>query len=362
MKRVLVDLLFMSGSKGGMETYVREVYQRIALNTQGIEFVGIGSAELVKSDDASWFPGRIVNSHVSAESRFQFGFAESFGLRGFASQLDADLVHSPANFGSWSKHVPSILTIHDTLSFSQPSLVPGAHGVLIRTMLKNSARAAERILTVSNSSALDIEKHLRVAPERISVIPLAATPPAHPDVDSVRENNLFLVVGNNLPHKNFDSILEALSLIPAENRPQVRVVGGNGAPFSKRVAQMKMTRWVTHLGWVNNEDLENLYARATGFILPTKFEGFGLPVVEAMLRGCPVICSDLQVLREVAGDAVLYFDAAQPRDLAEKIQTVLARPKLQKAMREEGYSRVRKFSWEYTAEQTAEVIRRSLSL
>lgn len=106
------------------------------------------------------------------------------------------------------------------------------------------------------------------------------------------------------------------------------------------------------VGWLSAEELERHYAEATAVVFPTRFEGFGLPVLEGMARGVPVLCSDLPVLREVGGDAAVYFDPHDPSQIASTITQVLARPAQLASMAELGLKRSQEFSWDRTARQT----------
>ena len=355
VKRLLVDLLFMSGGKGGMETYVRELYAEIKTFLPDIELIGVASQGFVESHSTEWFPGEIVTLRTSVSSRAQLAFAEAFLLTRVARAHNVDLIHSPANFGSWSKQIPSLLTLHDVLSFSRPELVPGIHGRVVRALIRKSARSSEHILTVSEASAREIEKFVGVQPNRITVVPLSA--PVSQLRPLPRSSNLLLSVGNNLPHKNFSTLLASMSLIPEEERPQLRIVGGNADPLAREIEDLKLTDWVRHLGWVTDSELDELYAKATAVVLPTQFEGFGLPVLEAMNRGCPVLCSDIPVLREVAGNAAVYFEVNNADALSRAIQDILNSPTELQMRHEFGLERSREFTWRRTAETTANVIR-----
>ena len=176
MTKVLVDLQFMTGSKGGMETYVREIYSRITVYMPDVEFLGLASSELAQTG-AGWFPGELIDSGVSGENRLMWALSESFRLTRFAKKIGANIIHSPANFGSWSSKVPSVVTVHDLLSFEKPEYIPGGYGFILRMLLRNSARAATLVLTDSTASAHDLEKHLGLSPTRIVVTPLAAMTP-----------------------------------------------------------------------------------------------------------------------------------------------------------------------------------------
>ena len=234
MRRVLVDLLFYTGTKGGMESYAREVYSRLSPDDPDLEYVGLASRELAATD-TSWFPGRVVDSGISGEDRVAWARGELFSLGGAARRHEADLVHCPANFGPWRSGVPVVLTVHDLLAFRHPEYVPGAYSRVLRWMIRVAARRASRILTVSRASRDDIVRYLGVPAERVVVTPLAGSRPGGDDADAgagagaiERREASLLAVGNRMPHKGFETLLEALARIDADERPRLTITGSHG--------------------------------------------------------------------------------------------------------------------------------------
>lgn len=355
MIRVVVDLVFYTGRKGGMESYVREVYRRIATHTADIEFIGLASTELAASD-ASWFPGRIINSGISGERRLTWALGELFRVARIAHAMNADILHCPANFGpAWSK-VPVLLTVHDLLPFRHPEYVPGRYAFALRAMIRRAARVASRFVTVSRASAADLTGLLQVPATQIHVAPLAG--PVNPSTSTnVRPPDRLLAVGNRMPHKNFERLLEALALIPAHVRPHLTITGSHGAdPLAPLVKRLGLEHHVTLAGWLGVSELSALYRASTLVVFPTLFEGFGLPTLEAMSQGCPVACSDIPVLHEVAGEAAEYFDPLDPHDLAHTITSLLGDADRLAELSLLGLARASEYSWDRTAKGTAAAI------
>lgn len=363
MSRVLVDLLFFTGRKGGMESYVREVYGRIDPEAAGLEFVGFASSELAGSD-TSWFPGEIVDSGISGENRIAWARGELLSVARAARRLRADLVHCPANLGpAWSR-VPVVLTVHDLLPFRHPEYVPGAYSRILRTMIRVAAHGARRVLTVSEASAEDIVRYLRVPAGRVDVVPLAGQDAeSNPEPAPLpRLPRHVLAVGNRMPHKNFPLLLEALARIPAASRPHLTLTGSHGDdPLAPAVAALGLEAWVSLRGWLSAEELDRLYAESSLIVFPTLFEGFGLPVLEAMSRGCPVVCSDIPVLHEVAGDAAVYVAPTDAAALAATMRRLLDDPAELARLSGQGRERARTFSWARTARQTVASFQRALA-
>ncbi|MBK5237535.1 MAG: glycosyltransferase family 4 protein [Actinomycetales bacterium] len=368
MKTVLTDLLFYTGTRGGMESYVREVYSRVQEHSPQLRFVGLASKELAAAG-APWFPGELIDSGISSKSSVRWAMAEILLPARVASRIHADVIHSPANIGPIFSRVPVVLTIQDVLSFRHPEFIPGVPGAILRWLIRAASKNARRILTISAASAADIIAFLDVEPQGITVIPLAgsgtnghAVTAATTDVDAdarakeAGAQHVILSGGNRLPHKNFETLLRALAIIPENIRPRLIITGGPiSDPLVPLVQELNVGDWVDLRGWVTADELTELYATATVYVFPTRFEGFGLPVLEAMARGCPVICSDIPVLREVGGDAAIFADTTDARVLAQQIGALLSNPTLQKQARNRGLERAKMFSWDTTAAETAKV-------
>jgi glycosyltransferase involved in cell wall biosynthesis len=344
--RVAVDLLFWSGTRGGMETYTRELYSALGTLAAGDEYVAIGSRELVRSDH-SWFPGDVVDSGVSASSRVGWARGEWTVAAPRARRLGAEVLHAPANVGPFRSAVPLVTTVHDVLPFSHPEWLPGRYGPVLRSMIRRSVAASRRIATVSETSRAEILRVLDVPGERVEVVPPGVVPQDEP-VSGAREPRLLLAISNALPHKNFETLIRAISLIPEATRPRLVVIGAGTQALSPLVTQLGVSASVELAGWVSAEQKHQLMRTAAALVLPTRYEGFGLPVLEAMSCGLPVVCSDLPVLREVAGDAASYV-RDDPAAWAEAIVGVLGDTALLARRAHEGRARAAAFTWARSA-------------
>ena len=358
MTRVLVDLLFWSGRRGGTETYVREIYSRLGSEPE-LEVIGFASKEFAAAPH-DWFPGRVIDSGVPAANRARWAIGETLAVGRAARRAGADVLHVPANIGPSRSPVPVAVTLHDVLPFTHPEWVPTpAFGGLLRSMIRGAARNASRVLTISEASRRDIREVLGIDGARIDVIPLAGSAPLEVELPP-REPDLLFSPGTRMPHKNVETLLRALALIPVGRRPRLVVTGGvDDDPLVALVSDLGLGDHVRIERWLSREDLERAYARATAVVLPTRFEGFGLPVLEAMERGCPVICSDLPVLREVAGDAAVYADPADPDSFAAAITASLSRPDELERLSAAGRARAGAFSWDRAAAATIDSLRRA---
>jgi glycosyltransferase involved in cell wall biosynthesis len=358
--RILVDLLFYTGSKGGMESYVRNLYREMGSVGGSFDFVALVPQE-AQELDLSWFPGELIPSTISGDKRASWARGELTVVPRAARRAGADLIHAPANLGPFRSSVPVVLTVHDLLPFAHPEWVPGPYSPVLRGLISGAARAAKRLLTVSRQSANDLERILGIGDERVDVVPLAGRPGVAPATGASRADDLILSLGNRMPHKNFDTLLTAVSRIPEPERPRVVITGSHGDdPLLPLVERLGIASTTSLLGWVDDAEIERLYAQASAVVIPSLFEGFGLPVLEAMSRGCPVISSDLPVLHEVGGDAPVYVDARDPDALARRIRELLADPAERQARSAAGLERAAGFSWETTARSTAASFQRAL--
>ena len=351
MTRVVVDLLFHTGSRGGMESYVRELYTGMPAVAPDLELVALGSREFA-AGAADWFPGEVVDSGVAAADRTRWAWGELSLVAGRARELRADVLHAPANVGPWRSSVPVLLTVHDLLPFRHPEWVPGPYAPVLRALIRGAARAATRIATVSDASRDDIHRLLRIDAGRIDVTPLAGSGPASGATAEDRDRRTLIAVANDLPHKNLDLLLDALG-DPRLADWRLEIFGASAGGLADRVATRGLGN-VDVRGWVTADELERAYRRAAALVLPTLFEGFGLPVLEAMSRGCPVICTDLPVLREVGGAAPLYVRPGSADGIVDSVLRLDAEGTDRTAA---GTQRAAEFTWSRTADLTAAALR-----
>jgi glycosyltransferase involved in cell wall biosynthesis len=213
---------------------------------------------------------------------------------------------------------------------------------------------------------------LGIAADRIDVIAYglgacAATSPL-PESElrerhGLAERPVVLAVASDLPHKNLGALIDAAEQIPAQRRPVIVIAGPgtDGQRLRDRVHAAGLEGDVRLLGFVAADELEGLYAIATCVVLPSLYEGFGLPVLEAMSRGIPVACSDIPAMRAAAGDAALGFAPDRPQDIAGSLERLIGDAALRSRLAEAGRARASLFSWTTAAEQTLQCYRRALA-
>jgi glycosyltransferase involved in cell wall biosynthesis len=367
--RVAVDLLYLTGKRGGTETYARQLLPRMAALLPEVELVGLTNT-LGREAVERWFPGRLHTLPLSGDNRPVWAAAETFAVDRVAARGRADLVWCPANFGPRARRVPTLVTVHDVIAWDFPNPeVSRVTQAVTSGIIGRAARSATRLLTGSEDAREAITRVLGVPASRITVVPHGSADP-RPGVDVATEVDglgladgrpLVLSTGNRMPHKNFDGLLRALALIPAERRPRLVVTGSHGDdPLAPLVEELGLAADVVLLGWVTADQLEALYQSATLYVCPSLAEGFGLPVIDAMKRGTPVLVADIGALREVGGDAARYASPTDPAAMAAGIEALLADPAERERLRQAGLARSAQFTWDRSAELTAEAVRLTL--
>lgn len=282
-------------------------------------------------------------------------------------RLRADVYHSPYYLMPYSPGRPTVVTLHDLI----PLKVPGSHGTLLRWVYRwthrLAARAARRVIAPSEATAVDLIG-LGLPREKVTVVPEGVGPEFCPrpeaEVAAVRAQyrlpeTFALYVGTNKPHKNLARLIEAWSgLQPA----WPLVVAGGEDPRYPGASALGERHGVpvVAIGSVSNGELPALYTAAAVCILPSLYEGFGLPVIEAMACGAPVLCSNASSLPEIAGDAALLFDPRDVDQIRNAARRAIADRELRRDLSIRGRARAETYTWARAAEQTVEVYRAAI--
>ena len=284
-----------------------------------------------------------------------------------ARALKANLLHSPGFDAPLWKPCRNVLTVHDLIGALFPQNFPPVSRFYWSRWLPFTLRAADAIIADSESTRRDIERLARIPSDRIQVISLGVDSrfaPASPDsVAVVREryhlpSRFVLYVGTLEPRKGIDTLLEAFARLTPEAAEALVLTGQRGwrvEPLLKRLNDPALRGRVQLLDYVPDADLPALYSAASVLTLPSRYEGFGLPVLEAMACGTPVVCSNASSLPEIAGDAALRLPPDDVAALSEALNAVLMNLALAADLREKGLRRAKRFTWEDTARQTLDV-------
>ena len=361
-----LDLLFLvPGETGGRETYARELLTALRRVQPDLRLTAFLNRETAAAGPGFWseqVDRAVVLPHASGRARGRWAVGELAGVARAAARARVDVLHGAGNFAPLHGPFARVLTLHDLLYRELPELMPLPLRWATAALIVPAARRATRVVTGSEASRTAIVEQLGVAPERVVTTPYGlGSLPAPGDRERGRGalgldgRPLALAVATNLPHKNLDRLLDALATLPERERP-VLAVAGHGTDtgaLPMRAQELGLEHDVRLLGGIPSAQLEDLYAAAALLVTATRYEGFGLPVLEAMARGVPVVCSDIPVLREVAGEEAVFVDPAEPASIAGGMRRLLAGGAEVERLRIAGRERAARFTWEATAEATA---------
>jgi alpha-1,3-rhamnosyl/mannosyltransferase len=304
-----------------------------------------------------------------------------------APRMAGDLFHFPYYMRPLHTSKPSVTTIHDVFMLAYPKLAPSAQArIAIRLFHTLAVIASSRIITVSRNAASDMAHYFPASRSKTVVIPEAPdhmfTPQAASRIEAVRAKyqlppHFALFVASNKPHKNLVRLVEAWQGVVSDwgleigdstrSRPsQIThlqspslVIGGHYDPrypeAQQRANELGLGDKVRFIGAVSNEDLPALYSACDVFVFPSLYEGFGLPPLEAMACGAPVICSNTSSLPEVVGDAGILVDPLDTVALAKAIGDVLRQPALSAELHKRSLYQAGRFTWDEVARQTLDV-------
>jgi glycosyltransferase involved in cell wall biosynthesis len=366
-----LDLLFLvPGETGGRETYAVEVIRAMLALDPDIRFTAFVNQELAGS------PGFRLDDRVAlaplrvhSRRRSSWALGEALLVPVAAGRASVDLVHGLANFGPLYGRFRRVLSLHDLMFMKVPELLPRANRIANRALTGGAARRAHLVLASSGATRADAIELLGVDPARVEVLPLGlgAAPVAPLEVGEASAalrldgRPYVFAPGLSLPHKNLPRLLAGLAQIPRERRPLlVLTAGGDAGELANEAARLGVAADVRIVGWLDPATLEAAYAGAVCVALPSLVEGFGLPVLEAMMRGVPVACSDIAPLREIAGDLAVFFDPRDPVSIARALEQLLGDAAGRERVRAEGREHAARFTWEKTAEGTLQAYERVL--
>jgi glycosyltransferase involved in cell wall biosynthesis len=281
--------------------------------------------------------------------------------------LSADVVHSPTPLVVPSKGARSIVTVCDLFFLDHRHKTRAEIRRDYAALVRAHVRKADAIVAISDTTARDVIGRLGVSEDRLSIIPAGVDPRfliqvEDPPGAGVTEPPYVLTVATEEPRKNLPRLLEALAVLVARGWDGgLRIAGGRGldSPLvDETVERLRLSERVTRLGYVSSDELPALYRRARAVVLPSVWEGFGLPLLEAMASGAPLVASDIEVHREVAGEAAVFVESGDAGAMADGIERVWTDESLRQRLIAKGRERVGRFSWERSARKAMELYQR----
>jgi glycosyltransferase involved in cell wall biosynthesis len=359
-----LNLIFLvPGQTGGMEVYARELLPAmVELAPPGMRFVAFINRE-TEHEPGPWQDlARHVVVPVRASRRTEWVRGEQQLLPRLAAREGVKLIHSLASTAPAWGRFGRVVTVHDLIYRRFPEAHIGLRSLGMRLLVPLAVRRSDRVIADSESTKRDLVELLRTPASRIDVVPLGvgaiqrAVPVAESELRrrfDLGDRPVLLSLSAKRPHKNLVALLEASALL--EHRPVLILAGyptEHERELRERAQALGIEDDVRWPAWLEADEVEGLWQLSAGFVFPSLYEGFGLPVLEAMARGVPVACSNASSVPEVAGDAALTFDPADRRAIAEAITALMSGGPAIERLREAGLQRAARFSWERTASAT----------
>jgi glycosyltransferase involved in cell wall biosynthesis len=350
----------------GIGTYIRNLLRQLAHLDHETEFV-----LLCRPEDVPLLATLGANLRPVAETSGNYSIVEQIRIPLALKREGVTLFHAPHYVLPPLVACRSVVTIHDCIHLMFPQYLPNRLALgYARASIFAAARRATRVLTVSESSKRDILRFVDIKPDKIDVIYNAydlrfSVEPREEDVSRVREryqlqDEFVLYAGNVKPHKNLERLIEAFHLVRRRGLDHLKLVLigdeiSRYAALRRAVHRHQLHQYVRFLGYLPEETLAVMYRLAGVFVFPSLYEGFGLPPLEAMASGTPVVTSNVSSLPEVAGDAAVLVDPYDPRAIADGIYQVLTDDRFRRDLRARGAARARQFSWEQSVQRVREI-------
>src|SRR3989442_3454206 len=350
----------------GIGTYIRNLLRQLARLDRETEFV-----VFCRPDDREALTSLGENFRPVPERYAHYSVAEQLSIPLALRREGITLFHAPHYVLPPLVRCRSVVTIHDCIHLMFPQYLPSRLAFdYARTSIRGAAKRATRVLTVSESSKRDILKYVDTQPEKIDVIYNAyderfAIDPAEEDVVRVREryqlqDEFVIYAGNVKPHKNLERLIDAFQIVRKRGLDHLKLVliGDDISKYTalrRAVHQHQLHKYVRFLGYLPEETLAVMYRLAAVFVFPSLYEGFGLPPLEAMASGTPVVTSNVSSLPEVAGVAAGLLDPYQSVAIADGIYRVLTDEELRRDLRRKGLARAPQFSWEQSVRRVREI-------
>ena len=353
----------------GIGTYVRNLLRQLTRLDGADDYV-------VFCRDGDFETVSALGPHIKPvrEEAGSYSLREQFAIPIDVRREGIELFHAPHYVLPPLTLCRSVVTIHDCIHLRFPQYLPNRLGyAYARAQMWSATHRAARVMTVSEASKRDILRYFRVAESRIDVIYNAIDDrfwqaPDPEEIDRVRQRYqldapFVLYAGNIKPHKNLERLIEAFHLLRQDatfKDVRLLIIGDEISKYAslrRAVHRHKLHKHVRFFGFVPDRTLAALYRLADVFVFPSLYEGFGLPPLEAMASGTPVITSNVSSLPEVVGDAAVMIDPYEPAAIADAMQRVLSDEALRADLRRRGLARAREFSWERSIGRVREIYR-----
>ena len=357
MSRIGVNALYLiPGGVGGTEIYLRELLSALSGLDQTNQYFVFTNIET----DAGLVPQQPNFHHrpQAIRARFRPGriLWEQIVLPLEASRFHLDVMFNPGFTAPLALLCRSVTTFHDLQHKRHPEYFRWFDLPFWRFLLWAAAHRSDKLIAVSEATRADLLHYYRVPEQRVTVIHHGVDPRFF-SLNRSHTEPYLLCVSTLHPHKNLERLIRAFA---RRERPERLLLAGvrgfHAQTIEALILNLELKDRVEIKGWLPREELLHLYERAQAFIYPSTFEGFGMPVLEALAAGIPVACSNIPPIKEVAGDAALFFDPLDEEAIARAVDQILNDQPLRASLAKAGPERARPFTWRRTAEQTLQLL------
>lgn len=364
--RILINALYLvSENLGGTWTYTSNLVSCVSGLRSDHEFIVLANRRTASGFELRGGKTKVMTVDLDVESRIKRVAWEQLALPKLVRDLRIDVLHSTGNTLPLRLKEKTVVTVADLQYTKYPENIPLARRMYLNWFVPRSVRRADLVIAISQHTKESIVHHFGVPAEKVKVIYLAGL--SEKDSKQTLESRegsgarrpYLLSVGSSLPHKNLARLIRGYAKVASEI-PHNLVIVGEG--FDQR-GDLHQTLVDTGLagservqmrGFIGRSELLALYRQADAFVFPSLYEGFGIPAIEAMDSGCPVVAANCTVLPEVIANAGLFFDPLSVDSIAEALRKVCRSSTLREDLRTRGRLRAKQFSWEKMAAETVE--------
>jgi alpha-1,3-rhamnosyl/mannosyltransferase len=364
--QVIIDARTATSHFPGIGRYVSNLLKAMAVLQDDMSLHIIRSPSPVGYSVASGLKETTTSASV-------FSLRQQWAIPKLIDELKGSLYHSTYYLMPYRVNVPIVFTCYDLIPIVYPQYFSPLQRTIYRVAHHIAARVSSCIIAISESTKSDLTRYFSIDERKISTIPLAANITFNPQpmgtIEVARSrydlpHRYCLYVGTNKPHKNLLGLLNAWKLLHDKKALEGHslVIAGQWDPRYPEAKEFTLTsslnKVVIFTGEINEEHLPALYSGATVFVQPSLYEGFGLPIIEAMACGTVVACSDTSSLPEVAGNAAILFNPKDPKSIAAKLGALIADSNKIDSLREKSIHQASRFSWQQTAQKTIDIYRK----
>ncbi|HPO17019.1 MAG TPA: glycosyltransferase family 1 protein [Candidatus Hydrogenedentes bacterium] len=361
--KVLINAL-QAGNRSGTGRYVTELVRALAANPEDLELTVVWP-ETEAIDD--------LGGHVSVIKKPAHSLrrilTDHWTIQELCARQGIDVIHYPANFGPLLPLRNVVVTVHDLSFMRHPEWFKFERALYYRWALRHTVRTVKRLIADSEATAADLVQFASAPREKIDVIPLGVHPRFRPASCETQTDvrakyrlpeRFFLYVGTLEPRKNIPRLIEAWSSMAHDTDADLVIAGRRGwktQAIDTAVSRSSFSHRIHFLEYLPDIDLPAVMSAALAFVWPSLFEGFGLPPLEAMACGTPVLTSNVSSMPEIVGEAALIVDPEDPAAIAQGLRQLAEDKTLRKTLRDKGLTRILTFTWERSAALTLNAYR-----